>query len=271
MLPITSLIHHGKLYFSENDTRTHKSVPPNDLPHYKSPVWYGPDKATSLEILKMHYSRALINGHALWWFDMWGGWYSDEDYMSFMKKAREISEKDSELPSGSAAEIAVFADEEACSFAPDKESAKKICHFIRRELGWIGATYDSYLASDFDAVKERYKACILLSPAMTELGNRIKEYADRLSLPLFVVDAKSIDVSANELRTFCKDAGVHIYCNENCVIYANDNYLFVHTASDGECRLNTKDGKKLYEVFENKYYSTVFDAPLGKSYLFRYE
>ncbi len=271
MLPLSSLIQHKKLYFSENDTRTHNSLPPNDLPHYKSPVWFGPDKETSLEILKMHYARALINGHALWWFDMWGGWYHDDDYMSFMKKALEISKNSETLDFAKRSEIAVFIDEEACSLAQSKEDAKRICHFIRRELGWIGAPYDSYLASDFDAVKERYKACILLSPAMTELGEKIKEYADRRSLPLFVVDAKSIDVCANELRAFCKDAGVHIYCNENCVIYANERYLFVHTASEGECRLNIKDGKRLYEVFENKYYSTVFDAPLGKSCLFRLE
>ena len=168
-------------------------------------------------------------------------------------------------------EIAVFIDEEACSFSPDRETAKKICHFIRRELGWMGAPYDAYLASDFEAVKDNYKACILLSPAVTKLGEKIKAFSDTYSMPLFTVDSDSSDVTAKELRDFCKNAGAHIYCDENCVIYANNDYLFVHTAKEGECRLNICNGKRLYEVFEGKCYPYTFDAPLGKSYLFRYE
>ncbi len=271
MLPLTSLIHHGKLYFSENDTRTHRSVPPNELPHYKAPVWYGPDKKTSLEILKMHYARALINGHALWWFDMWGGWYRDEDYMSFMKRARELSKESSKLPSSSVAEVAVFIDEEACSFACDNESAKKICHFIRRELGWLGTPFDLYLAGDFDGVKDRYKAYISLVPAKTKLNERIEEYARIDRVPLFTVDTTNCEVKAKELRDFCESAGVHIYCDGDRVVYANQSFIFVHTAKEGECRIDVKNGKRLYEVFEDKYYPSAFMSPFGKSYLFRYE
>jgi hypothetical protein len=234
-------------------------------------VWFGPDKSTSLEILKMHYARALINGHALWWFDMWGGWYKDCDYMSFMKNALEISTENKKHAHEKCTEIAVFIDEEACSFAKNKESAKKICHYVRKELGHIGAPYDAYLASDFESVIENYKAFILLSPAATELGKKIKMLAKSHSLPLFVVDESTKDVTAGEIREFCRGANVHLYCDDNAVIYANKNYLFVHTASPGECRLNIKDGKRLFEVFENKYYESTFNSELGKSYLFEYK
>ena len=271
MLPLASLIHHGKLYFSENDTRTHNSAPPNDLPHYQSPVWFGPEKSTSLEILKMHYARALINGHALWWFDMWGGWYKDCDYMSFMKNALDISEKNKKADHEKSAEVAVFIDEEACSFAENKDSAKKICHYVRKELGHIGTPYDAYLASDFENVKDNYKAFILLSPATTELGKKIDKLAKAHSLPLFVVDDTTKDVSAVELREFCQMANVHLYCDDSAVIYANKKYLFVHTAKSGECRLNIKNGKRLFEVFEKKYYESTFNSDFGKSYLFEYK
>ncbi|MBQ8402563.1 MAG: hypothetical protein IJX14_11620, partial [Clostridia bacterium] len=72
MLPVDSLKAHGKLYFAENDTRTHLSKAPNDLPPYNGPIWFGPDPVKTGEIIRMHFARALTHGHAMWWFDMWG-------------------------------------------------------------------------------------------------------------------------------------------------------------------------------------------------------
>ena len=50
MVPIQSLQLHGKLYFSENDTRTHLSKAFNDHPYYQAPIWFGPEKAQSLDL-----------------------------------------------------------------------------------------------------------------------------------------------------------------------------------------------------------------------------
>ncbi|NLD86836.1 MAG: hypothetical protein GX633_01065, partial [Clostridiales bacterium] len=62
MMCIDSLKLHGKLYMAENDTRTHLSKPPNSLPAYNGPIWFGHSKEVTLEILKMHFSRALTHG-----------------------------------------------------------------------------------------------------------------------------------------------------------------------------------------------------------------
>ncbi|MBQ7983334.1 MAG: hypothetical protein IJ302_07180, partial [Clostridia bacterium] len=86
MLPIDSVKLHGKLYFAENDTRTHLSAAPNELPAYNTPIWFGPAPEQTCEIIKMHFSRALIHGHARWWFDLWGGWYADTRYLSLLHR-----------------------------------------------------------------------------------------------------------------------------------------------------------------------------------------
>ena len=90
MLPLHSLKLHGKLYFAENDIRTHLSRPVCENPHYNTPIWFGPSVEETLEILKLHFAKSLINGHALWWFDMWGGWYADPRYMDFMTQAQAM-------------------------------------------------------------------------------------------------------------------------------------------------------------------------------------
>lgn len=83
MLPVDSVKLHGKLYFSENDTRTHLSRPVNDTTWYTQPVWFGPDtEQGSLDILKMHFARLLLKGQAGWWFDMWGGWFDTPGYLA---------------------------------------------------------------------------------------------------------------------------------------------------------------------------------------------
>ena len=66
MLPVDSLKKHGKLYFVENDVRTDLSRAPNDLPRYNTPIWFGPERETSLELVKQHFARALLHGHSQW-------------------------------------------------------------------------------------------------------------------------------------------------------------------------------------------------------------
>lgn len=271
MLPLASLKLHGKLYFSENDTRTHLSSPPNDLPHYQNPVWYGPDKETTLEILKMHFARAFINRHALWWFDMWGGWYHNRDYMDFMKKARELTLEAQGLPCASETELAVFIDETALAYVEDKNAAKKICSYIRKALGAIGAPYDAYLTSDFEEVKERYKAFISLVPYSSAGSKIIKEYSKESRAPLLEIDSSNHDISAADIREFCKSAKVHLYTNDECVVYVNQSYIFIHSAKDGEISLSLPENEKLFEVFECREYPHSFSARLGKSFLFKRE
>ena len=269
MLPLNSIKLHGKLYFSENDTRTHLSTPLNDNPNYNLPIWFGHPKEGTLDVLKMHFARALINGHAAWWFDMWGGWYGDGDYMEFMRSAREISKNSSELSAESVAELAVFVDEASLAKTHDNGLARDVIGMSRRSIGLIGTPKDYYLTADFDLVKDKYKAFISHVPTETEGSKKISEYASENGVALIEITENNFEITSAELRDFCKSAGVHIYSERDAVIYANKSFVFIHTGEDGEQRLSVPKDAPLYDVFSSKSFEPSFEAPLGKSYLLK--
>ena len=269
MVPIDSIRLHGKLYFSENDTRTHLSEALCDLPNYLLPIWFGHPKPDTLEVLKMHYAKSLLHGHACWWFDMWGGWYDDADYMSFMRRAREITEESAGLDSGSVSEVALFVDERAYSLVSDESGGRKFVHEARRELGLMGAPYDKYLAEDFDAVAEKYRAFILLEPAITERSLHIEAYAREHGIPIFKIERGTPAVTVDMLRQFLSESGVHLYTDTEAVIFASKSYVFLHTARDGRIRLTLPDRCKLTEVFTGEKITDEITARRGPSFLLR--
>ena len=284
MLPLESLKLHGKLYFSENDTRTHLSRALNDMPHYNQPIWFGPDADKSCEILKMHFARALVNRHACWWFDMWGGWYADDRYRSLMKKFRLLAEeeigqntvdewsepqkkcgKQVELT----AETAVFMDEKAYAAMENGGVQVPVCSGIRTVLGKMGAPYDKYLAEDFDAVADRYRAVISLVPRRTAAADRIRSVCEAKGLALLEITGENAAITTEELRVFLKEAGVHLYVKQDAVVYAGGHYLFVHLAKTGTYELSLPDGVKLYEVFAEQEMAPVISGQAGTGLLFR--
>ena len=269
MVPLNTLKLHGKLYFSENDTRTHLSTPLNDIPSYNLPIWFGHPKQGTLDVLKMHYSRALINGHAAWWFDMWGGWYEDSDYMKFMSDAIKITEDSFALHSESVAELAVFVDEGSLAKTPDNEIATSVIGGARRSIGLIGAPKDYYLSSDFEAVKDKYKAYISLVPSKTELRERIKEYAESCGKGFYEITLSNADVTPDTLRNFCKASNVFIYSEKNAVIYANESYVFIHTGEEGAQKIELPEECELIDAFSGKKFNREFNSRLGESHLLR--
>ena len=265
MLPIDSVKLHGKLYFAENDTRTHLSRAPNELPAYNGPIWFGPDCDSTCEIIRMHFSRALTHGHAMWWFDMWGGWYDDERYLSLLRRCREITTDAVEHDRTSRAEIAVFADE--CAYS-QPGAIGHLNYAIRKTLGMIGAPYDIYLIDDYRTVRDRYRAYIFLQPAPTPaVTEAIADAGDAAA----VITPQEADITAAELRRFCAACGVHIWCDD-AVVYACGDYVFLHTCREGEHHIRIPDGTVLRNVFDGTVCTSgTVILPHGKSLLFRAE
>ncbi len=268
LLPISSVINSGKLYFAENDTRTHISKPPNDSPHYNKPIWYGPDFNTTVNIMKMHFAKSITRGHSSWWFDMWGGWFKDDRYMSLLQKMQQLSIESLEKNMTSKAEVAVFVDENSIFNLEDSDNAyKNVVYEIREVLGKTGAPYDIYLSRDFKKVKDKYKAIISLVPFPTTLSDEIDNICKN-NIPLLKITKDNFDITNDELREFYKNSGVHIYCQKQAVIYANESYLFFHSAEDGIYSIDIPANKKLYEVFSNQEYSGSFECSKGTSRLY---
>ncbi len=269
MTPLASIRLHGKLYFSENDTRTHLSLPVNDTPWYTSPIWFGPDKLVSRNAILFHAARALIGSHAAWWFDMWGGWFADPDYMQLMQQLHGVFCQSQGLPMQSVAEVAVFVDEQAYAALQDTAASAPVCSLIREVLGIMGTPYDLYLASDAEAVIHRYKAVISLAPCASPLLDRVATLAYNTSKPHLVIRPDNADITSAELRSFLRKANVTLLCQHDAVIYANQSYLFVHAVCNGICELNVPGCRDLVDALSGQPYPAQFACKKGESYLFR--
>ncbi|MBI1851299.1 MAG: beta-galactosidase [Planctomycetes bacterium] len=75
---------HGKLWFNENDVRTHL-LPGN--------AGYG--RTTTLEetitVQRREFAHSLSRGAGMWWFDMTGGWYAEPAVMAEIERLGAIA------------------------------------------------------------------------------------------------------------------------------------------------------------------------------------
>ncbi len=267
MLPLESLKQHGKLYFLESDARTHLTLPLFDVPHFDNPHYKPRDLFHSVETLKMYYARSLIKAHAIWWFDMGGGWYRYPRYMEMMRDFIGITESAMKKDTSSVSEVAVIVDERSLDGFDSEELnkiSKPIVSNIRYQLGLMGAPYDAYLADDYERIKEKYKAFILLVPKPTALMKKIAAESEGC----LIINSETSDITTDELRGYLRDRGVHIYSDKDAVIYANRSYLFLHTASIGEANIKMPDGLHLKEIYGDPIDVTKDVLPARCSYLF---
>lgn len=176
MSAVDSARLHGKLWIIESDTRTHLTRAMKDTMPYADPgngyyrwegVWKGPEKKNALSLMEKGFGKILTGQMGTWWFDMWGGWYRDPDYMDFLKRAGDLMLQQEQNPAKAVEEIAVFADDRCYSyFARDASELMQLIYLQRKELGNMGAPCHFYLAEDllredFDA--DRYKMVIFLN------------------------------------------------------------------------------------------------------------
>ena len=262
MIPVDSVKHHGKLCFIECDIRTHltksiqearPNVYPNDIYRTKdgASVWVGPPTAElSREALRKCFAHQLTKGSAVWWFDMWGGWYDDPLLMGELEEMRRIYDAGR---AGRRAflspEVVFFADERGYASLFSKSPQLKGISQTRTAMGNTGVPYDSCMAEDADAILHRYKAAIFPMPISSEAGRRAMALCDQMGIPYLSASADHSSLSAEELKNFYKKSGVHLYTEEKDVVYAGNGYLALHSAVGGNKRLRLPSLHALAPVF----------------------
>ena len=161
---VASSMLNGKPWFIEADVRTcyseplSKCMPFADPPvgrAYDGPVWFGPDNIKdSLAQMTKAFARILTHNAAIWWFDMWGGWYNQQQLMAFHKQVQKLYREHSENGgSKNAAPVAVFVDDDLFSeLAADGKYAGQLCYPLTRVLGQMGTPYELFLMDDFSLI-----------------------------------------------------------------------------------------------------------------------
>lgn len=284
MYPADSVRLHGKMCFQECDIRTHLTVhlnekdPTTDPNHnLNGPIWDGLEtKEQSINAIRKSFCRQLIKGNGLWWFDMWGGWYADNDIMSEMKQFREIyAQSLSDTDRSSKSELAVFVDESAYKYMTNS-SLRNALFNQRKELGLIGTTYDIFDISDFDRVYRNYKAVIFMSGTKTDYLKSALASCKKENLPYLISTELKQNFSVKELKAFCKSNGVRTYIESEDIIYINNNYVALCATSDGKKTVKLDKEYNISQLLGNGFndvYSDSFTVEMkkGETILFRLE
>ena len=260
MIPVDSVKHHGKLCFIECDIRTHltKSIQearPNEYPDgmYRAKdgasVWVGPPTAElSREALRKSFAHQITKASAIWWFDMWGGWYDDPllmEELTEMKKIYGIESPRAVL----APEVVFFADERGYASLFSQSPHLKAIPRTRTAMGNTGVPYDAFLVEDAEAILHRYKAAVFPMPISSEAGRHAMALCKQMGIPYLTATVDRPELSVEELKAFFKKSKIHIYTEEKDVVYLGNGFLALHSAVGGNKRLRLPSHEILKAVF----------------------
>ena len=242
MMPIDSIKHHGKLPFLECDIRTYLTTGmqrarpgryPEDI--YADSVWAGPPTAQlSREALRKCFCHQITKGAAIWWFDMWGGWYDDPLLMDTFAQMKQVYDCDVPARKDSPAQVVFFADGEGYENMFADTPPMNAIRESRTAMGNCGAPYDTYLVEDAEAIAKNYKAAIFPFAYPSEKGKKALALCQKLGIACLQADPEQPALTTEQIRSFLANAGVHLYEKAGDVIYAGNSYVGLHAATAGE-------------------------------------
>lgn len=176
MVTQKTLDAHGKLYFLEFDHITHTaptmidepSADPSgnggltEIPGAKSKCR---DAAESLNLMWRDFLLCYANGAAMWWFDMFDGWFRSDEMMGAVDAMISLHERLADRSKKSVAQVAVYAEGESMYRVRKTSRLATVClSDMRRSLAEAGVPYDLYSIADVERCDpKQYKLMILLN------------------------------------------------------------------------------------------------------------
>ena len=221
MVPTASILARGKMYFTEADIRTHLSDYPErsrkdiKLPvPYRGSVWFG-GKDTEDDILHLRkvLAKCLCSNKALWWFDMWGGWY--DCVLAEMEEYRHILSLTGGTYTSKKCKAAVFINETA----PQGEWCVL--------LAACGVPYDIFLSEDYSLAKDYG-----LFVSLTEQNDDIRFYAQNNRIPYFCTAAKEKEDLSGMI-----DSTPFVRITHDHIVYLGNGFFAIHGTKTGETQL----------------------------------
>ena len=273
MMPVDSLKNHGKLCFIECDIRTYLTTSVQEARPGEYPddiytlngvsVWSGPPTAElSREALRKSFAHQITKASAIWWFDMWGGWYDDPLLMKELNEMKKIYNSD--LLSNKSAvlspDVVFFADEQGYSNMMTKSPQRESIKIVRTALGKTGVPYDSCMVEDADSVLKRYKAAIFPFPLPSDAGRRAMELCEKMGIPYLATTADNYELTVDEIREFYKANGIHFYTEEKDVVYVGNGYIALHSVVAGAKKLHLPRICKLSLIFGTEAFTQIADC-----------
>jgi len=249
------------------------------------------DQADTNAILKREFSLAAVLQNSLWCFDMWGGVFSTPETMALVKKAHEIwlAHKDDNIPTS--AEIAMVIDPQSGMYVNYLHTFAVRKELSRMGAPYEEIFFDDIANVDFSKYKlVVFPHSFEITPAKKKiLEDRVFKNGKTVitMLPFGACDGETIDtkrverltgfpyakkgifekqmdgwksvyapkcgISPDRYRKLAKEAGVHIYVDENVPVYANEKLVAVHVKDGGKKTISLPcKAKKIVELFTGK-------------------
>lgn len=147
--PIDSVALAGKLWITEDDTKTHLSSDETSDP-FNVRV---PTESGTQAVHLRNFGAALAKGTGISWMDLWGeGWLDNRETWEFLGGLREVMETYVASPDRSQApdgpDVAVLVDEKSFFGVRNDELLQRMVADQRDALARSGARYGIYLQSD---------------------------------------------------------------------------------------------------------------------------
>lgn len=217
MLPSDTLDLHNKLYFLEFDHITHVApafVPDgNGIPIPGAGSRFKSEKET-IDVMRRDFMLCCARRLALWWFDMFEGWFYSEPMMDeiarFIRIAGDVTAHDAT----SNAEVCVIAEGGSLCYV-NKHSGVNNALFCRQRegLGRMGAPFDLYSACDIEKIDfDRYKLVLLLDEYKTDdtVRSVIKERVKPGKTVVFFGPTDGMTDSGLDLTRAAETVGMHL-------------------------------------------------------------
>ena len=220
MVTQKTLDDHNKLYFLEFDHITH--IAPEeihddlDVMAFNRSIVRIPgseskckNEIESLNLMYRDYILCNANRAALWWFDMFDGWFRSDGMMTAVSQMVKLSESLGTIATESTAEIAVIAEGKSMYRARKSAGLASVClSDIRRTLAECGCAYDLYSMGDCaEALSRPYKLYMFINQYDLSRPNAIHEHLCNsgksvlwLYAPAYATDGK-LSVAAIENAT----------------------------------------------------------------------
>lgn len=150
-VPVGSLALHGKLWISEDDTKTFLAAPRQDPDDFNPR--FG-DRSATEQAQMRSIGKALARGTGVNWMDLWGeGWLNDDNIWetlgTFTRNCQVTAQSGRPQGLSDAPDVIALIDEESLLHLQRGEPFfRKLTNGLRDTLQRAGISYSVYLQSD---------------------------------------------------------------------------------------------------------------------------
>lgn len=178
-LPVDSLTLNRKLYVHEIDSKTHITRKNKMAQTHMSGIddtFKNQEETTAY--LRREISMVLAKGHGYWLFDMFGGYYDDEEMMAETENLKSLADYMANTGIENISETALMIDLES-NYYIGEDADYPMSELQIREMNLCGFPWDMYITEDLlnpDFDFERYKLFIFpnLFKAKPQIMKKIK-------------------------------------------------------------------------------------------------